>query len=121
MISEAWRYKDIICHAIGEAERIKGSPARIPEIFCVYDRSFRDNKASQPSKIDLWSVMSFMQNLYREDLFFADAGFEFYSLTAHGEGFETFSQRFTRLFPRYLLDHDMNIIAGPKISTVNLA
>ena len=50
---------------------------------------------------------AFLQNLYREDLFYADKLFTFWSTHLDGpnkEGYEKFSERFLRLYPGYMLD-----------------
>ena len=68
----------------------------------------------------------FLQNMYREDLFYADKEFTVWSLTGPETGdpakkdFETFSQRFRRLFPGYQLDATMHIRAKPETPTINL-
>ena len=53
-------------------------------------------------------------------MFYIDKCFEHYSLSAYNETYETFSQRFARLHPGYLLDEDMNLVAGPTVPTINL-
>lgn len=61
--------------------------------------------------------------MYREDLFYADKNFVYFSATLTGSdkvGFENFSDRFKRLFPGYILDSTMHIRAGPNKKTVNL-
>ena len=36
------------------------------------------------------------------------------------EGYETYSERFRRLFPGYILDKNMRVRAGPETKTINL-
>ena len=67
----------------------------------------------------------FMQNLYREDLFYADSEFTVWSLTGPEidpakKGFETYSQRFRRLFQGLELDSAMRIRPKRETPTVNL-
>ena len=50
---------------IAEAERIKGSPASIPEIACVYQHNYCRWMISG-------AINAFVQNLYREDRFYAN-------------------------------------------------
>ena len=70
-------------------------------------------------------VNAFLQNLYREDLYYADAGFLYWSLTGpdgsdERKTFETFSERFHRLYPGYMLDRHMHIVARPETTVINL-
>ena len=47
----------------------------------------------------------------------------YWSMNKEGEGkegFETFSERFLRLYPGYVLDKDMRVRASPETKTVNL-
>jgi len=67
--------------------------------------------------------VAFVQNLYREDIFYADKHFVHYSTNNNGENkkeFENFSDRFQRLFPGYHLDSTMHIRADPGTVTLNL-
>lgn len=64
-----------------------------------------------------------MFNLYREDLFFADRLFLCWTTKLDSnskEGFETFSVRFARLYPGYLLDLNMKCIARQSTPVLNL-
>ena len=95
-------FRNSVLAAITEAERIKGGPASMPEIAAVFQHD--TSKFFNQSHI-----FSFMQNLYREDTFYADSQFLLYSLTGPDgsearESFETFSERFRRLFKGYELD-----------------
>lgn len=61
--------------------------------------------------------------MYREDIFYCDEGFIYWSTTPDGpdkKGYENFSQRFKRKFPTYVLDSSMHIRAGPTTRVVNL-
>ena len=68
----------------------------------------------------------FIQNLYREDLFYADKEFTVWSMTGPETGdpakkdFETYSQRFRRLFPGYKLDSTMHIRPKTETPRINL-
>ena len=91
-----------IIDSIKIAEKLKGSPPTCSEIYTVTMVHYR-NTSTQG-----W-MFAIINNMYREDLFYADAAFTFYSLTKDGPGhdgslFETFSERFIRLFPGYMLD-----------------
>ena len=64
-----------------------------------------------------------LNNLYREDLFYADKTFLYWSMSNEGEGkegYETFSERFRRLFAGYILDKNMRVRPGPETKTINL-
>lgn len=68
-------------------------------------------------------VVAFLQNMYREDIFYADKNFVYWTTSLTGgdkAGFENFSDRFRKLFPGYVLDSTMHIRAGPKTKTLNL-
>ena len=61
--------------------------------------------------------------MYREDTFYADKDFVYWSITltdGNKDGFENFSTRFLRLYPGYILDSTMRIRVGPTTRTVNL-
>ena len=72
-------------------------------------------------------ITAFLQNLYREDLFYADKIFSVWSMNKESNsaynkaGFEKFSERFIRLYPGYMLDATMHIRAKPGTAVVNLA
>jgi hypothetical protein len=73
--------------------------------------------------INFGYVNAFLQNMYREDIFYSDKNFVYWTTTLTGgdkAGFENFSDRFRRLFPGYVLDSTMHIRAGPKTKTLNL-
>lgn len=62
-------------------------------------------------------------NLYREDLFYADAHMMLWSMDLEGEGkdqFELFSDRFRRLYPGYCLDPQMRIRARPETALLSM-
>jgi len=70
--------------------------------------------------VDFWNpctqgmTLCFLQNLYREDFFYADKMFNTWSTNKNGKGKETmelFSERFRRLYPGYMLDKNMRIRA----------
>ena len=70
-------------------------------------------------------IAALLQNLYREDLFYADKEFIVYSLkgpdgTPEREDFETFSERFRRLYPGYELEYYGHIRAKKSTPTLNL-
>ena len=54
-----------LLHSIQIAEELKGSPPNTPEINCVTQQHY-GNTSTQG-----W-ISAFLQNLYREDLFYAD-------------------------------------------------
>lgn len=64
-------------------------------------------------------------DLYRADLFYADGGFRYWSLngpdgTYDRKSYEKFSERFLRLYPGYMLDRNMRIVAKPETNVINL-
>jgi hypothetical protein len=64
-----------------------------------------------------------LQNLYREDLFYADKMFTAWTTNLDGPGKETmelFSDRFRRLYPGYMLDSKMRIRAKPETPVLNI-
>ena len=70
-------------------------------------------------------VNAFIQNMYRQDLFYADKGFLLLSCNGpdgseERKTFETFSERFHRLYPGYQLDRHMHIVAKPGTPVINL-
>ena len=105
--------------SIGEAERIKGSAPYSTEVVVTYQMTFGNWMFNRGH------LGVFLQNLYREDLYYADREFTVWSLTGPEnneakKGYETFSQRFRRLYPGYVLDSTMHIRAKPETPTVNL-
>ena len=63
--------------------------------------------------------------MYREDLFYADKQFTYWSLTGpdgteERKTFEKFSERFRRIYPGYMLDKYMHVVARPETATINL-
>lgn len=76
-----------ILWSIGEAERLKGSAGNTPEIVSVIYMNWT-------TKVAQGYIVAFLQNLYREDIYYADKSFIFWSMSNEGEGkegFETFS------------------------------
>jgi len=70
-------------------------------------------------------INAFLQNIYREDLFYADKGFLVWSLNGpdgseERKSFEKFSERFHRLYPDYMLDRHMHVVAKPDTPVINL-
>ena len=105
-----------ILWSIEEGEAIKGSPVNIPEILAVFSINYT-------TKLTQGYMWAFLYNLYREDLFYADKKHTCWSMSNEGEGkegFETFSERFRRLYPGYVLDKNMRIRAGSATKTINL-
>jgi len=67
----------------------------------------------------------FLQNLFREDRFYADKQFEKWSMQGPDgsearKGLEKFSEKFARLYPGYLLDRYQHVVAGPQTPVINL-
>ena len=63
--------------------------------------------------------------MYREDLYYADKAFLTWSLNGpdgseERKTFETFSERFRRLYPGYTLSKKMRIVALPETPVINL-
>ena len=109
-------FKRAVLWSVGEAERLKGSPPYPPEIFTVFYHHYSLRSVSAGY------LSAFLQNFYREDLLYADEQFTYYSLTGtDGSGlFEKFSERFRRLYPGYMLDKHMHIVARPETPVINL-
>ena len=110
--------KKALLWCIGEAERIKGSAPLLIEITIVYFKHY--------TKIFPYGAIgAFIYNLYREDLFYADQNFAIYSMTGPDgsdgrKTFEMFSERFRRIYPEYMLDCKMNVVAKPETTVINL-
>jgi hypothetical protein len=82
-----------------------GGPPTIRDAYVVARNEFWI-----PETFFLFNV--FLQNLYREDLFYANKQFTHWTTTLEGpnkEDFENFSQKFARLYPGYMLDSEMYI------------
>ena len=62
-----------IIWCVGEAERIKGSPGTTPEVATVFQHHYGN-------MINTSWLNAFIQNLYREDTFYADKGMLIWSL-----------------------------------------
>ena len=54
-----------VLFGIEEAERLKGSPGNVPEIVAVIHMTWG-------SELAQGHIGAFLQNMYREDLFYAD-------------------------------------------------
>ena len=105
---------------MNEAEKRLGRPVTYIEVFAACSVLYGYCGFKQFGQ---GYTCAFVQNMYREDLFYADKNFVFWSTNNQGEGkagFETFSQRFKRLFPGYYLDSSMHIRAEPATKTLNL-
>ena len=88
-----------ILWSIGEAERLKGSPPTNPEVIATFRMSYTNY-------VHRGYLMVFLQNFYREDLYYADKEFTVWSLkgpdgTESRATLETFSEKFHRLFQGY--------------------
>jgi hypothetical protein len=82
-----------------------GSPPTIRDAYVVARNEFWF-----PEHFGIFNI--FLQNLYREDLFFANKQFTNWTTSLEGPNkgdFENFSQKFARLYPGYMLDKDMLI------------
>ena len=118
LMPETNALKNDIIWSIGEAERLKGSPPTTPEQAVVFFKHI--------TKEHSFAILNcFVQNLYREDHYYADKGFLLWSLngpdgTEERKTFEKFSERFLRLYPSYMLDKNMRIVAKPDTAVVNL-
>lgn len=111
-------YKKWIFWSIDEAERLKGSPPCNAEIVVVFHKNYT-------RKIVNGFLNAFLQNLYREDHFYADKAFSVWSMRGPDgsearKTLETFSERFRRLYPGYMLDKHMHIVAKPETPVINL-
>ena len=116
MLKSAHLVSSRIVWSIGEAERLKGgNPPCMPEVVIVFHHNYT-------RFVIHGFLVAFINNLYREDLFYADEPFNHYSLTnEHAEGrFEKFSDRFRRLYPGYVLNSKMHIVACPETPVINL-
>ena len=102
---------------VAEAEKLKGSPANSAEIIAVFMMSFTD-------KINGF-ITAMLWNIYREDLYYADAEFVAFSMngpngTPERKTLELFSEKFRRLYPGYMLDKHMHVVARPETNVINL-
>ena len=118
MIGITWFLENKILWSIGEAERLKGSAPITAEIHIVF---FRHYTTYFPSG---W-ISAFMNNLYREDKFYASKDMLHFSLTGpdgteERKMYETYSERFRRIYPGYMLDKKMHVVAAPNTPVVNL-
>lgn len=106
-----------ILWCIAEAERIKGSPPNLSEIIVVFHMNLTGVLNA--------ALIALTQNMYREDLFYADKEFVNYSFygrdgTLEREQFELFSEKFKRLHTGYMLDKYMHFVAKPETPVLNL-
>jgi len=104
--------------SIAEAERIKGSAPNTPEVVCAFQHNYTH-------RINNGYMNAFIQNLFREDRFYADKQFELWSMTGpdgteERKTLEKFSEKFARLYAGYMLDRHQHIVAGPQTPTINL-
>ena len=105
---------------MNDTEKLLGRPGTFVECYTVFDHNY----GSYGGRLIRYGyVNAFFQNMYREDIFYCDEGFIYWSTSPEGEnkkGYENFSQRFRRKFPTYVLDSTMHIRAGPETKVVNL-
>jgi len=107
-----------ICWAIAEAEKLKGSAPNTPETVVVFHENYG-------RMINNGYLNAFIQNLYREDLFYANKAFLCWSMkgpdgSEERKTFEKFSERFRKIYPGYQLDKYMHIVAKPETPVINL-
>ena len=107
-----------ICWSIAECERLKGSPGSTSEISVVFQRNYT-------KKINQGYMSAFLQELYREDRFFADKQCLVWSMegpdgSEERATLERMSERFHRLYPGYLFDVNQRVVAGPTTKVLNL-
>lgn len=101
--------------AIKEAERVSGEPGSVPLISAVY---FHQNPEELP--FSQFNINNWLQNYYREDLFYSDPKFKGFSLERFNDNFENFSERSQRIFPDYSLDSTMHFTPIKNTLTINL-
>lgn len=112
--------RNTIFAAVNDAEKLLGRPGNFNEIYEVY---YHNYSAFGFGIIEVGYVCAIMQNLYREDIFYCDEQFVFWSTSNIGKGkekYENFTTRFKRKFPSYVLDSTMHVRAGPTTRVVNL-
>ena len=84
------------------AEELKGKPSTGADIYIVSCERY----GNKHEYIQYPWFVAFLQNMYREDKFYADPNFTCWTKRgAHLTGFELFSDRFRRLYPGYILDN----------------
>ena len=100
--------KNTVLESIHFAERRLSRPATAYEIWVTACVEYK-----------FWSTLvwmvAFIQNLYRENLFFANPNFRYWSLYPQSESHETyekFDEKFKRLYVGYVLDSSMRIRPG---------
>jgi len=104
--------------SIGEAERLKGEAPHNAEIIVVFFTTYT-------TLIQRGYLSVFLQNLFREDLFYADKEFTVWSLTGpdgseERKSFKLFSEMFQELYPGYTLEPMEHIRAMPSTPVLNL-
>ena len=107
-----------VCWAIAECERLKGSPGTTSEITVVFHHNYT-------KKINQGYMSAFLQELYREDRFYADKQHLVWSMNGPDGSeeratLERMSERFHRLFPGYIFDKNQRVVAGPSTKVINL-
>ena len=89
----------------------------IAEVHAVWNKTYEDSV-----KLEVLIVQ--IQNLYREDLFYADRQMVGWSAikddsTPDKAALETFSDKMSRLFPDYVIDEGMHIRPKPEAKRLN--
>ena len=107
-----------ILWAVGEAERLKGSPPHNPEVVVTFQMNYTN-------WIGRGYIIVLLQNIFREDLIYADKEFTVWSLCGPDgsearKTLETFSEKFLRLYPGYQLERYGHIVAKPETPVLNL-
>lgn len=107
-----------ILDSIAIAEKLCGTPPDSSSVHCASRIHYK-----LPFSFGMFNCI--IQNLYREDLFYADKQFTVWSLTLDGPKkesmeMEKFSDRFRKLYPGYILDGVMRIRAKPETPVLNI-
>ena len=118
LLKSAYLVAGRLTWCIDEAERLKGSPASTPEIIVVFCRNVTN-------VFPRAYITAFLLSLYREDRYYADKDHCFWSLTGpdgseERKTYMTFSERFRSIYPGYMLDNNMRIVARPETPVINL-
>jgi len=112
--------RNSVINAVNIAEEKLGRPPNNIEIHATLQVLY----GNVGFKFIKWGYnVVFLQQMYLEDVFYADKNFSCYSTNLNGnkEGFEKCSTRFKRLFKdRYHFDSIMTIRANPETTTLNL-
>jgi len=112
--------RNSIIAAVDAAEKKLGRPPTYIEIHAAAQVLYGN---WGPRFVYFGYTVAFLQNMYREDIFYCDKNFVYWSTNLNGgdkEGFEKFSDRFIRLFPGYHLDSGMHIRANKETKSLNL-